>query len=128
MFGGLELVVASPITIAVIQFFKSLVNYNGVYKQDVEDAITDVESAILYHIDRVRSGYGKELSPSQKEDLRAEVVKFCRSYNFSNGQKKQVEKMIRLIQDELDVRMPSSLKIHVRSLLQSRTRDSYLNK
>ena len=131
MLGGMELVLASPIVSPIVSAIMSLVStlYGlagrncGVLKSEVEDAIVDTECNILSIIDQ-RS----YLTALEKNDLRAEIVKLCRSFNFSRAQAKLVEKILSLVHDKLGVTMPVAMKIHVRGYLQSRARDGYLNR
>jgi hypothetical protein len=131
MLGGMELVLASPIVSPIVSAIMSLVStlYGlagrncEISKSEVEDAIVDTECSILSIIDQ-RS----YLTALEKNDLRAEIVKLCRSFNFSRAQAKLVENLVSLVRKELGVTMPEAMKIHVRGYFQSRARDGYLNR
>ena len=81
-----------------------------------------MEISVLFHIDT-----GGKLPPSLKNDIRTEVVKLCRSFNFSKNQARLVGRIIESIRNELKIEMPSSMKVHIRGVLQSRARDSHHN-
>jgi hypothetical protein len=133
MLGGMELVLASPIVSPIVSAIMSLVStlYGlagrncEISKSEVEDAIVDTECSILSIIDERSYSY---LTALEKNDLRAEIVKLCRSFNFSRAQAKLVEKILSLVRDKLGVTMPVSMKIHIRGYFQSRARDGYLNR
>jgi hypothetical protein len=134
MLGGMELVLASPIVSPIVSAIMSLVSTlyrlaGKVSKNEVNDAIVDTECTILSIIDQMNYANVK-LTPQEQNDLRTEIVKLCRSFNFSNGQAKLVENILNLVRDELGVRMPVANKIHVHSggCFQSRARDGYLNR
>jgi hypothetical protein len=113
----------SPILASISRLHRSLTNRNGVTKDDVNDAIADLENSVLFHIDT-----GDKLPPSLKNDIRTQVVKLCRSFNFSKHQAELVEGIIESIHNELNITMPSSMKVHIRGFLQSRARDSHHNR
>ena len=131
MLGGMELVLASPIVSPIVSAIMSLVStlYGlagrncEIPKSEVEDAIVDTECSILSIIDQ-RS----YLTNLEKNDLRVEIVKLCRSFNFSRAQAKLVENLVSLVRKELGVTMPVTMKIHIRGYFQSRARDGYLNR
>ncbi len=112
----------SPILASISRLHRSLTNWDGVTKGDVNDAIADLEISVLFHIDT-----GDELPPSLKNDIRTQVVKLCRSFNFSKHQAELVKRIIESIRDELNIKMPSSMKVHIRGFMQSRARDSHHN-
>jgi hypothetical protein len=131
MLGGMELVLASPIVSPIVSAIMSLVStlYGlagrncEISKSEVEDAIVDTECSILSIIDQ-RS----YLTNPEKNDIRVEIVKLCRSFNFSRAQAKLVENLVSLVRKELGVTMPVAMKIHIRGYFQSRARDGYLNR
>ena len=111
--------VNGAILTSLSKFLVLAANRGGISERDVNYKIADLENRIQEKIDDLAENRRK-LSAMEKNDIRTEFTKVCRTLRFDADQKYAMESIRSRLSKELGCVIPSSVIVVERKWLQSR--------